>query len=312
MQNKDFTLLYVEDDPNIQEWVQDLFQHNFKVIYQAYNGEEGYLLFKKFKPDIILTDISLPLLDGLTMAKKIKQLNKNQPIIAISAFDNKEILLEAINIGINYFVPKPINLNVLNEKVEEILQNLSNLHEIEILKQKEMEHLYRLAHYDTLTGIQNRFLFEENLKRTISRAKKMNFEIILFFIDLDDFKEINDTYGHAVGDSVLKKVVQSIKKIIRVDDTFARISGDEFALIMEITHDNCNIDLIADKIIEALKEDIYLEKKNIQMSCSIGISCFPQDATSENTLLKTADIAMYKAKKTGKSSYVYYRDITKE
>ena len=309
MNSTDFTLLYIEDDSDLQEWFYMLFERKFEKIYQAFNGEEGYDYYKKYNPDIIITDINIPLLDGLNMAQKIKLSNKNQPIIAISAFDDKETLLKAINIGINYFVQKPVNINFLNEKIDEIISNLSNLKEIENLRQKKIDHLYQLAHYDTLTGIQNRFFFEKSLQEMIHRAKKMNFEIVLFFIDLDDFKRINDTYGHAVGDTVLQKVVENIQNIIRQDDVFARISGDEFALVLEVINSNFNIDLIANKIITTLQKDIKIENKSMEMSCSIGISHFPQDATSEIELLKKADIAMYSAKETGKSSFKYYKDI---
>jgi len=305
---KDFTLLYIEDDKDTHEWMQMMFEDRFKHYYQAFNGVEGLEIYKKHKPDIIVTDINMPLMDGLEMAQEIKKLDNEQAIIIMSAFDDKEILLKALNIGIDYFTPKPIDMDSLNERIDSVIKNISNKRELKRLQEKELQNLYYLAHYDTLTGIQNRFLFEENLQKALTRAKRMNYEVIFFFIDLDDFKTINDTYGHAAGDIVLKSVVQNIKKVIRTEDTFARISGDEFALIMEITSENnCNADLVAEKIINALSKDIQLNNKKINMSCSIGISCFPQDATTAQDLLQKADYAMYKAKNKGKSAYMYYQ-----
>ena len=307
MNSKDFTLLYVEDDPVAQEWMQVIFEGQFKEYYQAFDGEEGLKLYKKYKPDIILTDINMPILNGLEMAEQIKKINKNQAIIIMSAFDDKETLLKAINIGINYFSPKPVNMEVLNDQLDNIVQNLFEQRELKRLQEKEMQNLHYLAHYDTLTGIQNRFLFEKNLYKVLNRAKRLNHEVICFFIDLDNFKLINDTYGHAAGDLVLKSAVENINKVIRSEDTFARVSGDEFALIMEVTNNKrCEADNVATKIIEALSKDIIFNKTAIQISCSIGISCFPDHATTAEELLRNADLAMYEAKKRGKSTYSYH------
>jgi len=309
LNTKDFTLLFVEDDQEILEWMQIILENNFKEYYQASNGKEGLELYKKHRPDIVITDISMPLLGGLEMSKEIKKIDKNKPIIIMSAFDNKEYLLEAINTGIDYFISKPINVDILYDKINNVVTNLSNQREIEALKEQEMQNLYYLAHYDTLTGVQNRLLFEDNLKQALSRAKKMDYEIIFFFIDLDDFKNINDTYGHVMGDIVLQNVAKNIKNVIRIEDTFARISGDEFALIMEITNNQeYDIDKVAEKIIDALEKNIYINGNDIKMSCSIGISRFPQDAVTAEELLHRADIAMYEAKKSGKASYFHYNE----
>lgn len=307
MNSKDFTLLYVEDDPVAQEWMQVIFDGQFKEYYQAYNGQEGLELYKKYKPDIILTDINMPQLNGLEMAEQIKAIDKNQAIIVMSAFDDKETLLKAINIGIDYFAPKPVNMEVLNEKIDNVVQTLFEQRELKRLQEKEMQELHYLAHYDTLTGIQNRFHFEKNLRKILNRANRIGHEVICFFIDLDNFKVINDTYGHAAGDEVLRNTVENINKVIRDEDTFARISGDEFALIMEVSNENkCEADTIANKIIEALSTDIIFNEKPIKVSCSIGISCFPDDATTVEELLRNADLAMYEAKKQGKSTYSYH------
>jgi len=309
--SKDFTLLYVEDNRDTQEWMQLMLEDNFKEYYQAFDGEEGFEAYKKYQPDIIITDINMPVLDGLAMADKIKSLNKHQPIIVMSAFDDKNTLLKAINIGIDYFAPKPVDMDVLNKKIDNVVEDLSNQKELKRLQEKEIQDLYYLAHYDTLTGIQNRFLFEENLKQSLNRAKRMNYELICFFIDLDDFKKINDTYGHAAGDRVLKGVVENIQKVIRSEDTFARLSGDEFALIMEVTNQKSyDTSGVAKKIMEAIGKNIEFEGHSISMSCSIGISCFPQDATTTEGLVRKADLAMYKAKKVKKPTYEFSDNTT--
>lgn len=311
MNSNNFTLMYVEDDYLAQEWMKMMLEDEFKEFYQAFDGEDGLDIYKEYKPDIIISDVNMPTLDGLDMAKKIKEIDRNQPIIIMSAFDDRDTLLKAINIGIDYFTPKPVDMDILNNKLNTIVEHLSNKIAAEELKQQEIDNLYYLAHYDMLTEIPNRFLFDVTLDQAIARSSRMKSEVTLFFIDLDNFKNINDTYGHAGGDTVLTTVTKNIKKVIRVEDTFARISGDEFALIIENMETQEYISTLAQKVIEASSKSIDINGKKISISCSIGISRFNHDASTKTELLRTADIAMYQAKQMGKSCYAYYNEKTK-
>jgi len=240
------------------------------------------------------------------MAEEIKKIDNHAPIIIISAFDDKETLLKAINIGIDYFTPKPLNINILHEKLNQISQNLYNQMVVENNKKREMEDLYHLAHYDTLTKVPNRFLFDIKLEQAISRAKRNHSIVTLFFIDLDDFKIINDTFGHPAGDKVLQTISKNIKNIVRIEDIFARIGGDEFALIVEGIKDINYIENIAKKIMQTSTSPIIYEDKEINLTFSIGISQYPKDTSSKTELIRFADIAMYKAKKVGKSNYAFF------
>jgi diguanylate cyclase (GGDEF)-like protein len=167
----------------------------------------------------------------------------------------------------------------------------------------------KLAHYDSLTGTPNRLLFNIKLEQALSRATRNSTNVILFFIDLDNFKNINDTYGHIAGDKILELVSLNIKKIIRSEDTFFRISGDEFSLIIEDVKDRTYLDILSKKILLATSTAISFNGVDISISCSIGISSFPKDSRLKEELIHFADMAMYKAKKNGKSNYVYYEDL---
>ena len=302
-----FTLLYVEDDVEAQEQMKMMLEDDVKEFYQAYNGEEGLKLFKELKPDIILTDINMPLLDGLSMSQEIKDIDDEQPIIIMSAFDDRKTLLKALNIGIDYFTPKPIDMDIVSKKLEKISKHLQNKIDAENARQKELQELQNMAHYDTLTKVANRFSFDLKLDQAISRASRNNTAVLLFFIDLDDFKSINDTYGHAGGDIVLKTIAQNIKNAIRKEDTLARISGDEFSVIIEDINDIQYIDNLAQKIIKASSTLIDFNSKQISITCSVGISKFPHDSTHKKELINFADIAMYRAKQKGKATYEYYK-----
>ncbi len=311
---KNFTLLFVEDDPGTQEQMSMMLKDEVKEFYQAYDGAAGLELYKNKKPDIILTDINMPILSGLDMADKIKKIDTDQPILMLSAFDEKDILLNAINIGVNGFIVKPIEMTQLIDKLNQIAQNLQNKIDtenssVEALKEKqkeEIQSLYNLAHYDVLTNIPNRYLFNEKLDQAILKANQNKSKVALFFIDLDDFKSINDTYGHKAGDYTLLCIANSIKNIIRDTDIFARIGGDEFALIVENTTDKDCLKKLAEKIIHAVSSPLYFHSQKITISCSIGISLYKEDTSCKEELIHYADMAMYNTKSIGKSNFSFY------
>jgi len=302
---KNFTLLYVEDDKNAQEWMKLVLEDDVKEFLQAYDGQEALEIYKEKKPDIILSDINMPVLDGLSMAETIKKQDKEQPILIMSAFDDRETLMRAINIGISYFIPKPIDMEKLLDKLNQVAQTIQYKLDAQKLKEQEIANLYNLAHYDNLTQIPNRFLFNLRFDEAISRAKRRKGVFTLFFIDLDNFKNINDTYGHAAGDAVLRSVSKNIKSAIRVEDTFARISGDEFSLIIEDIDDDTYINNLAEKILQATSIPINYHGEEINITCSVGVSRYPKDSDNKKELLYLADSAMYKAKELGKASYSY-------
>jgi diguanylate cyclase (GGDEF)-like protein len=311
---KNFTLLFVEDDTGTQEQLKIMLIDEVKDFYQAYDGAEGLEIYKNKKPDIILTDINMPILSGLDMVEEIKKIDKDQPILMMSAFDEKDILLNAINIGIDGFIVKPIDMTQLNNKLNQIAKNLQNkidsenrrVKALKEIQQKEIQRLYNLAHYDVLTNIPNRYLFNEKLDQAILKANNNKSKVALFFIDLDDFKKINDTYGHKAGDYTLLSIANSIKSIIRDTDLFARIGGDEFALIIENVTDREYLEKLAEEIIHSVSSPLYFHSQKITVSCSIGISLYKEDTYYKEELIHYADMAMYKSKSIGKSNFNFY------
>lgn len=183
--------------------------------------------------------------------------------------------------------------------------------EVELIEQKNA--LAHLAHHDDLTGIANRALFNDRLERGIAKAKRNGTLLALLFVDLDNFKNINDSLGHSVGDEVLKLVSQSILTTIRDEDSVARLGGDEFTIIMEGLKKEADASLLAQKIIQNLEAPIEIEGNKLYVTASIGISLYPVDSDTPASLLQYADSAMYKAKSEGKNSFQYYSsDITKQ
>jgi diguanylate cyclase (GGDEF)-like protein/PAS domain S-box-containing protein len=174
-------------------------------------------------------------------------------------------------------------------------------------RKKSAERVAYLAQYDTLTGLLNRNLFRDRLSLAMARARRGGQMLALMFIDLDRFKEINDTLGPATGDKVLQAAALLLKKSLREIDTVARLGGDEFTVILENITDADHVSTIAEKIKQALAGPIISEGGNdVFITGSIGITLFPNDADDIEALLQAADVAMYKAKEEGRNTYAFY------
>lgn len=187
----------------------------------------------------------------------------------------------------------------------EIIGVIGIAHDISERKTRE-EELRKFANYDTLTGLANRTLLKERLVHlTKKRVQKDNYSALLF-IDLDHFKEINDTMGHSAGDEVLVQIANRLKKIVRVGDTLSRLGGDEFVIFFEDIHSPLEAGKLAKKILNTVKKPLKIGQSEFYLSSSIGIVIYPEDSDDVEKLLSFADSAMYKAKYSGRDCFQYY------
>ncbi|SNT00792.1 PAS domain S-box-containing protein/diguanylate cyclase (GGDEF) domain-containing protein [Noviherbaspirillum humi] len=170
------------------------------------------------------------------------------------------------------------------------------------------EQMAYLAHFDSLTGLPNRMLFRQRLEHALNLSQRPGKSVEILFLDLDRFKNINDTLGHAVGDRVLKETASRLQAIMRESDTVARLGGDEFVVLVENIDEPLRGAVIADKILAAFIPPFIAESGPLSIRTSIGISIFPNDGADADTLLKKADIAMYRAKESGRNAYRYYSE----
>jgi diguanylate cyclase (GGDEF)-like protein/PAS domain S-box-containing protein len=172
---------------------------------------------------------------------------------------------------------------------------------------RQQEHSLRyLAHHDTLTGLPNRLLFIDRLKQSVQKAHRKGSGLGVLFIDLDHFKEINDSLGHSIGDQLLKAVSLRLKNSVRQEDTVARLGGDEFTIIMEELNDSMAASSLAEKILEAFWSPLRIQHQDLSITASIGISLYPSDGEDTETLLRNADAAMYRAKYEGRNAFRFY------
>lgn len=178
----------------------------------------------------------------------------------------------------------------------------------DITQRKEYEdQIKQLAYYDVLTGLPNRTLFDQNLEIVINECRRYDRRFGLLFLDLDDFKFVNDNYGHLIGDKLLQSIAKILKKSVRQSDSIARLGGDEFILIIKDLKNNSDIDNIAQKIIHETSKSIIIDCHKLDIGVSIGVSIYPDDTKSSIELIKKADIAMYHSKNNGKNQYSYFK-----
>ena len=301
------TLLYVEDDGPTRDCVSIVIKRNFPqlTLLLAENGRKGLDLFTTCHPDIIVTDVLMPEMDGISMSREIKALDRGARVIVLTAASDTTYIIDAIDIGISHYVLKPIVMDKLTYAIEHCLESIR----LEKQLQQQGEDIRQMAYYDPLTGLPNRELFNELLNHALAQAQRHNHDRLLavLFLDLDRFKVINDTLGHGAGDQLLHAVALRLKQCCRRDrDTVARRGGDEFIILLPDLDTSQEAVRLAQKIIDAFAHPFTLPEHELFISTCIGISIFPDDGADGDTLIRNADMAMYRAKEHGRNRYHLY------
>jgi diguanylate cyclase (GGDEF)-like protein/PAS domain S-box-containing protein len=208
----------------------------------------------------------------------------------------------------SYHVHSYIQRILFNSKRAYVLFDTDVTQEIEnhkLLEEKK-EELFHQAHHDSLTNLPNRTLFRDRLEQAIRSSARNNTKFALLFIDLDHFKDINDSLGHHIGDEVLKKASKRLLQSIRDEDTLARLGGDEFTIILQELSNIDDISNITEKILAVLRKPLQIFSHELDIRASIGVAVYPENAIEANSLIKSADAAMYKAKERGRDCYEFY------
>ena len=209
--------------------------------------------------------------------------------------------------------PEFLSITQIRDVNNEVKNYIALSHDISDVKSKEEKLKYQ-AHYDALTGLPNRDLFNDRLKMTIAHAKRERLSLAVMFLDLDDFKNVNDSLGHYYGDLLLKQAAQRLLNCCREEDTVARLAGDEFMIIAPNYYNkSSDAAMLAERLIATFNESFNLKDKNIHVNVSIGIAFYPDDGESAEVLVKNADLAMYRSKGLGKNQYSFYtEEMTQE
>lgn len=270
------------------------------------SGADAVKAYEKNLPDLVILDVVMDEMNGFETAKKLRAIDTTNwiPIIFLSSNVDDDSIKQGIDAGGDDYLAKPFSEITLAAKIKAMQRIADMQHELIKTTQK----LETLSATDTLTGLYNRFQFDRSIYEKLATSDRYNRLMSIMFIDLDNFKIINDTFGHHVGDLLLKEAAIRMKNCLRIDDFFARIGGDEFAVILSDVKSPEAIGTVAQKMLDVLAVDFYLDDHNIRVSASIGIACYPHEGTTKENLLKHADIAMYHAKSLGRNNYQYFSE----
>lgn len=248
--------------------------------------------------DVVLLDLNLPDGQGLACVDAIQAANERAPIVVLSGQDNEEFAVSILNRGAQDYLVK------WEGQGAGILRSIRYAIE---RKRAELRLNY-LAQFDPLTEIGNRQYFHDQLQRATARARREGGKVALFFLDVDNFKVVNDTIGHHAGDLLLREVAQRLGNQIRAGDIVARLGGDEFAILMEGVGSVVDAATIAQQLIEVIGAPFNVDGRQINITTSIGITFFPTDNSDVGQLLKNADIAMYQAKDAGRNNFKFFTE----
>jgi diguanylate cyclase (GGDEF)-like protein len=330
-------ILVVDDIPdNLRVLSASLMERGYQVRC-AKNGSIALITAQKDPPDLILLDIKMPDMDGYEVCQRLKanEQTRDIPIIFLSALDDVFDKVKAFTLGGVDYITKPFQVEEvlvrvkhqlalqtaiaeiqrLNSELEQKVRErtiqlerlISELNQ-EITKHKQTQkRLFHQALHDALTGLPNRNLLMEHLQKALQRSQRnQNYLFAVLFIDLDRFKIINDSLGHAVGDRFLVAIASLLKKCSRNVDTVARLSGDEFAILLDDLKDSNEAIAIAERLLKQLTSPIYVDERKVFTGASIGIAFGSPTYQSGVELLRDADIAMYRAKAQGKGHYALF------
>ncbi|MDN7128189.1 diguanylate cyclase [Pseudidiomarina sp. 1APR75-33.1] len=293
---EDFCILIIDDSDDDREFISHLLsvsEHTASwTIDQAENGSEGVALVKSNHFDCVLLDYSLPGHNGVEVMKQIRMVNAEVPVVIMTGQGNEEIAVAAMKAGAQDYLSKN-SLNDADRVSATIIEAIEQ-------RRQEIETIQR-ANYDHLTGLVGRALLDDRLNSAVHRHARRDTNFAVVFLDLDGLKEINDEYGHAAGDIMLRRFADCLDSSSRDGDTVARLSGDEFVVICESLPDeqpkaSCRNFLV--RLSENIhKTQVKLNGREVHLKASLGASVYPLHGTSPTQLLKIADEAMYKAKK---------------
>ena len=290
-------VVLADDDPSIRLMVRHVLESEDFDIVEASDGLEAIKAVEKYHPALILLDAVMPGIDGFTTCQQIKDNgHADIPVMMITGLDDDASVERAYEVGAIDFITKPIKWAVLKHRVKSVVAKVIAERKVQLL-----------AYRDTLTDLPNRLLFADRLEQAVIRADRSRTSMALMLVDIDDFKLVNDSFGHEAGDKLIKAVGQLISRSLRRADTVARLGGDEFAVIIEGIDGPQDAISIADNLTTILEHNVRLDDQETYTSASIGIAVYPDDGKDARTILKNADTAMFRAKENGRHCFQFYK-----
>ena len=253
--------------------------------------------------DCVLLDYILPPIDGLTLLKTIRSDGNSVPIIILTGQGDEQLAVKLLHAGASDYLAKDkLSTDALSRSLRHVLHS----HQLEIKRQHAEKSLRHLATHDSLTDLPNRVLLKDRLQQALINSQQQQNATGILFVDLDRFKMINDSLGHAAGDTLLKTVSTRLAKALRIGDTVARWGGDEFVIVLANIATPDNIAEIARHLLAVVRDPIMIDGQQLFVTASIGGCISSQSGTNTDTLLRNANTAMHCAKQQGRDKFIVY------
>ena len=298
-------ILIVDDqDTNVMLLEQILSGAGYRAVTSTTDPHAVCALHRDNDYDLILLDLQMPGMDGFEVMEGLKAIEADGylPVLVITAQPGHK--LRALQAGARDFISKPFDLLELRTRIHNMLEVRLLYRQLEQYSRA----LESLALHDALTGLPNRRLLFDRLELAIAHAHRNKSSIAVLYLDLDGFKQINDTLGHDAGDALLAMVANRLVSAVRQEDTVARLSGDEFVIALwEMNHPDYadHAGTLAAKLIVALAQPYRIQGRNVNITASIGVALYSPHGETVETLMKRADTALYEAKRKGRNGYCF-------
>ncbi len=295
-------VLIAEDEPAVAQLVERLLRRDGYQVLVASAGSEAVEIAVAHNPDVILLDLGLPAGDGVSVCRSLRADPRTQdiPVVVVTGDTSKATVATTLDLGADDYITKPFEPDELIARVRAALRAKRRLDDLKV----HNESLREMAFVDPLTGLYNRRRMLERLEEEHNRARRFGYPVACLFIDIDHFKQVNDTHGHGSGDELLHEVSTLVKGCVRIYDVACRYGGEEIVVVLPQTDLEQGV-VVAERIrgtIEAMTGSFG----KIKATVSVGVSVYPLTATNAQSLLEQADAAMYQAKHGGRNKVVAY------
>ena len=305
-------LVIIDHEEQIRQLLGDLLGTTYDCC-EAGSAEEALTALSQQTFDLVISDIDMGGMSGLELVPRVHSIAPDTVVVMISGNQDIEFAIQALRVGAFDYITKPIDLRHVEASVERALKHSELLKEkrlykeqLEVLLKQRTAEVDWLAFYDTVTQLPNRAFFEDRLTQAVSMAKATGQLLGVLFISVDQFKKVNDSLGHGLGDSLLREFAERLKSCTGKSDTVARFGSDEFALLKAQIADAKDVIETIRSLSQVLKFSFELPGHELFATASVGVSLFPHDGEDCHTLLKNAGAALYKAKKSGGANYQFF------
>jgi diguanylate cyclase (GGDEF)-like protein len=293
-------ILIVDDQPaNVLLLERMLGGAGYVSVVSTMNPGEVCQLHRQNRYDLILLDLVMPDTDGFQIMEGLKEIETDGYLSVLAVTAHPAHKLRALQSGAKDFITKPFDL-------AEVLMRVHNMIEVRLLHEAARNHgklLESLALQDPLTGLANRRLLAERMSMALDHARRNQSAMAVLYLDLDGFRQVNNTLGHSAGDGLLKMVAARLLATVREEDTVARLGGDEFIIGLWHLSSADDAATVASKVIEAVSQPYDIEGHTVSITASAGIGIYPFHGDDADKLMKSADLALYETKRAGKNAY---------